>query len=52
MNIQPINPFEDAGYWRAVREEQREDQRCSECGGFHDPGCGETACTCEVDSES
>lgn len=47
-----INPYEDRSYWNQVRKEQREDQRCSECGGFKNPRFNEKECRCEVTRES
>lgn len=52
MIERPVNPYEDRSYWNQVRKEQREDQRCSECGGFHDPAPDEKRCGCEVAHES
>lgn len=37
MSLHTVNPFEDSSYWSDLREEQREDSRCSECGGFAEP---------------
>jgi hypothetical protein len=37
MPLNNTNPFADTGFWNQLRKEQREDSRCSECGGFAGP---------------
>lgn len=44
--LAPVNPFADASYWSALREEQRLDATCPDCGEYAIPDC-----PCATDAE-